>query len=140
MLSLARTIANATDAAEAEVAEAAGRVHRYFAVSLPLHLQDEEQSIKPRLAADEALELMSRQHREHDRLLEKLLRHWQALASDPRRERAALRDELTALAADFEEHLRLEERTVFPAIARLPPDAQAEIIREMEARRSSRGT
>jgi hypothetical protein len=134
MLALAARIAD-EPAATDEVAEAAGRVHRYFAVSLPLHLLDEEESIKPRLPAAQALELMSMQHVEHERLLAPLLAHWAALRAGGG-DRQALRAELRALAADLEAHLQLEERDVFPAVARLPPDAQAAIIAEMEARRA----
>jgi hypothetical protein len=121
--------------AAGEVAEAATRVHRYFAISLPLHLRDEEESIKPRLTAGPALELMSQQHVDHERMLAPLLAHWAALAADPRRERRAFAPELAALARDLEAHLQLEERDVFPSIEALPPDAQAAIVTEMEGRR-----
>jgi len=134
MLALAGKIADEPAAAN-EVAEAAARVHRYFSVSLPLHLLDEEESIKPRLGTAEALELMTEQHGEHERLLAPLLLHWTALA-EGRGDRHALRTELRALATDLEAHLQLEERLVFPGIERLGRDAQAEIIDEMEARRS----
>ena len=40
-----------------------------------------------------------------------------------------------ALAALFADHLALEERTIFPAIAALPADVQATIRAEMLARR-----
>jgi iron-sulfur cluster repair protein YtfE (RIC family) len=136
MLALAQSIAGSAAADEAEVAEAATRVHRYFATSLPLHLRDEEESIKPRLLAAEALELMSRQHADHERLLQPLLRHWAALAADPRGDRQALRAELATLTADLEAHLRLEETVVFPAIEALPADAQTQIVAEMETRRA----
>jgi len=135
MSALAQLLVEAPDVAESEVAEAATRVHRYFAVSLPLHLRDEEESIKPRLTAGPALELMSQQHLDHERMLVPLLAHWAALAADPRRERRVLVQEVTALARDLEAHLQLEERDVFPAIEALPPDAQAAIIAEMEGRR-----
>jgi len=136
MLALAERLVAADEVAEAEVADASTRVHRYFAVSLPLHLEDEEESIKPRLPAGEALELMSRQHIDHDRMLQLLLAHWAALAQHPRGERRLLRQELAALAGDLEAHLQLEERDVFPAIAALPNDVQAAIVAEMEARRA----
>jgi hypothetical protein len=136
MLALAQRLVEAPEVPGAEVADAATRVHRYFATSLPLHLSDEDESIKPRLAAVEALELMSRQHVEHERLLAPLLAHWAALGRDPGGERRLLRQELAALAADLEAHLQLEERDVFPAIEALPQDTQAAIVAEMEARRS----
>jgi iron-sulfur cluster repair protein YtfE (RIC family) len=135
MLALARTIAEAPAADDAEVADAASRVHGYFAKSLPLHLADEEESIKPRLPTADALELMSRQHVDHEALLRPLLRHWAALAAHPRSERRALAAELARLTTELEEHLRLEEMLIFPAVEALPPDAQAAMVAEMEARR-----
>jgi len=46
---LAGRLASADPAPDAEVAAAAQRVHRYHFVALPLHQEDEERSIAPRL-------------------------------------------------------------------------------------------
>src|SRR5574341_1715069 len=69
-LGLALRLGEAWAAEPAEVADAAARVHRYFALALPLHAQDEDQSIAPRLrgrdrAVDHELEIVAREHREH---------------------------------------------------------------------------
>src|SRR4051812_19767490 len=84
-LTLAARVA-AGDAPGPDIAEAASRLHRYFTVSLPLHVADEEQSIEPRLLAHvPALAApIARMHDEHastQRLLDALTPVW-ARAAD----------------------------------------------------------
>lgn len=140
---LAARLASDERAPEAEVAEAARRVHRYHAVALPLHQQDEELSIAPRLerlappAVLEALAAMKRQHVVLDEVLAGLLPRWERLAAEP-----GLRGELSpAMGRDvarmqvlWAEHLGPEEAVIFPALRSLPD--LAEIGREMRGRRS----
>lgn len=128
-----------------DVADAAARVVRYFEQALPLHVRDEEESIRPRLLAAgspdlaRALEDMAREHDEHEPLLAALLPRWQALALDPAR-LPALRDDLARDAAALQEmlerHLAAEERLVVPAVRALPPDEAAAIVAELRARRA----
>src|SRR5450432_732856 len=72
-------LAHAQGATADEVAQAAGAVHRYYSVSLPLHEADEDQTLRPRLrdVADErvghALVATSDQHQAIDELMERLL-------------------------------------------------------------------
>ena len=134
--------AGATGGRDVEVVEACLAVERYFERALPLHVEDEEQSLLPRLKGraaevDEALHTMREQHRVHGPLLDELLvasRSVRASPGDPpRRER--LRVAAVQLAAEFEPHLALEERIIFPAIGLLGAEAEAQIRGEQRARR-----
>lgn len=140
---LAREAAVRKDAPDEHIVKACIDVDRYFRVALPLHVADEEQSIRPRLRAlspelDSALDVMVDQHEQHSPKLERLLRALAEVRDDPKRQSA--RDELATTAAElmdeFEVHLTLEERVIFPAIRELMPrDIQAEVISELRERR-----
>jgi hemerythrin-like domain-containing protein len=129
-----------------EVADAAGRLARYFSVALPLHVADEEESLRPRLTAlaspplAPALATMTQEHERCHELLAPLLAAWQALSGAPGDE--ALRRSTDAgahgLAQLMEQHLRHEEHTLFPAAAQLPAEVQSAIVHEMRARRAPR--
>jgi hemerythrin-like domain-containing protein len=143
-LALARRIAEARDPSPETVAEAAARVRRYFVEALPLHAQDEEESILPRLlgrdpAVDAALERMAREHGEHERPLAELVAACEVLSREPRRlgELApALGARARELEAHFATHLAGEEEVILPAMRRwLDAAADAEIVREIRARR-----
>jgi iron-sulfur cluster repair protein YtfE (RIC family) len=143
-LALARRVAEAGPADRAEVPEAAARVRRYFTQALPLHAQDEEESILPRLrgrdpVVDAALHLMAREHAEHERPLGALVVACERLVREPGRH-AELAPAIAAATAELERHfaghLRREEEIIFPAMRRLlDPRADAEIGREIRARR-----
>jgi iron-sulfur cluster repair protein YtfE (RIC family) len=130
-------------AAPAEIGEACAAVERYFERALPLHVEDEERSIVPRLIGrrddvDEALRTMETQHRAHDALIAELLVASRSLRASPadRTARERLRGAAVRLAADLEPHLELEERIVFPALRTLlRPEQLAEIRQEQRARR-----
>jgi hypothetical protein len=143
-LALALRIPGAVADDPALVAEAAGRVRRYFVEALPLHAQDEEQSILPRLrgadpAVDAALAAMAREHLEHERPLGSLVAECELLSRDPGRlrERAAsVAGAARELDAHFAVHLRGEEEVVFPAVRRLlDPAADLAVVREIRRRR-----
>jgi iron-sulfur cluster repair protein YtfE (RIC family) len=142
-LALARRIAE-VDGAEG-VAEAAGRVRRYFTEALPLHAQDEEESIQPRLrgrdpSVDAELDAMTAEHRQHERPLATLVAACEEIARVP--VRLAELQPIVAraageLAGHFEEHLAREETVIFPAMRRLlDPAADAAVVREIRARRA----
>lgn len=141
---LARRLAD-TPAPDAVIADAARRVHRYFAEALPLHVADEDVSLEPRLrgrsrALDAALDRMSREHRAHAPLVARLCELTRALADDPAR-LAGLGAELSSLAQELErqllDHLEQEERAVIPAIAeQLDADLRARVAAELAARRA----
>lgn len=128
------------------VSEAATAVHRYFLEALPLHHQDEDQSLLPRLrkhASENLASALHTVHREHhklDEVLARLLPAWKAIADDPRRLPAMA----GALALDtlrfdqlWKHHLQLEEETVFPAArALLPKNELAALLAEVRGRRT----
>ena len=131
-------------AGEAEIAEACAAVERYFERALPFHIDDEERSIAPRLLGkradvDEALRTMEAQHHAHEALIAKMLVASRALREAPASatSRERLRAAAARLAAEFEPHLDLEERVVFPAVrSLLGAEEQAQIRQEQGARRS----
>jgi iron-sulfur cluster repair protein YtfE (RIC family) len=143
-LAMARRLAEARGAAPEEIAGTAGRVHRYFTQALPLHAEDEERSILPRLRGldaevDRELAAMEREHAEHEGPLGALVGACAALAEAPGRH-AALAPDVGAATAElerhFDAHLAREERVIFPALRRLlSPDADAAIVGEIRARR-----
>ena len=127
--------------ARAELAQAALAVHRYFTVALPLHVQDEDLSVRPRLGGEveAALERMSREHVEIERLLAEGSPLWLALAEHPNRLDAlspSLDRVATCLSAQLTVHLAQEEQIIFPALSRLDHNVQEEIRSEIRARRS----
>jgi hypothetical protein len=143
---LALRIPGASDAGGAEVAEAAARVRRYFVEALPLHARDEEESILPRLrgrepAVDTALAAMAREHGEHEAPLAAVVAACGTLAADPGKlgeVGPALAEAARALEAHFATHLAGEESVIVPAMRRLlDPGADAEIVREIRARRGA---
>jgi iron-sulfur cluster repair protein YtfE (RIC family) len=122
--------------------DAAQQLVRYFTIGLPLHVADEDESIRPRLApvarddVETALATMSREHRQIEELVDELVRRWRALAETATPAACAA----TALGArSLDEHMRVhlaaEETIVFPALARLSLAQSDAILAEMQARR-----
>ncbi len=114
---LAEELGRRDDLTENEVIDAAHRCERYFSEALPLHVEDEEQSLLPRLHGhqddvDAALATMQAQHLDHVQQLSALLEALVALRAQPnaRHLRARLRAVAEPLAVDFEQHLALENR------------------------------
>jgi hemerythrin-like domain-containing protein len=133
----------------AEVSGAAARVERYFRVALPLHVADEELSLRPRLVAAPvapgvllALDAMTEEHGTIEALVAALLPRWAALAARPSDLASltrALAEDSAELQRRFDAHLEQEERVLFPAVREhLGADAQS-IRAEMAARRASAG-
>jgi iron-sulfur cluster repair protein YtfE (RIC family) len=140
---LAVAIGERADATDAEVVHASERVQRYFSEVLPLHVEDEELGVFPRLSGrspevDAALDRMCEEHDQHSAPLRRLLGCCASLPSHPGDvgARAELAGVAAGLRAEFELHLEAEERVVFPAIrALLTADEQRSIVRELRARR-----
>lgn len=89
---------------------------------------------------DEALDAVAQQHRQHEPELKALLRATSVLRNHPHDGTARGEVASTALALEtqFEEHLRLEESVIFPAIRELlSRDTQASIVDELRRRRQS---
>lgn len=135
----------ALEGSAADIAEMASRVERYFRVALPLHIEDEEASVLPRLRAapvdttvHAALDAMAAEHIAIDAQIEGLLPRWAAISREPANtlELAALLGEETAeLSRRLDAHLELEERTLFPAIREHLRASAGVIRKEMTARR-----
>ena len=142
---VAAKLAHAQGAAPDEVRQAAGSVHRYYSVSLPLHEADEDQTLQPRLraVADQqvrhALLVMGEQHQAIDELIERLLPLLVLVRNNPDA-LAEVGGEMCCITKALEEifraHLQMEEEVIFPAIrSALPESARGEILREMQERR-----
>ena len=127
----------------AALVEAAARLHRYFTVALPLHLADEEESLRPMLppepALDAALDRMAREHEEHERELRTLVPEWARVAATEAPaldEGRRLADAAGPLAAALEAHLQHEEQAIFPTLATFTLDHRARLVAAFRARRA----
>lgn len=139
---LAEEIAVRLDAPEQQIVEACREVSRYFTQALPLHIADEEESVLPRVSGgsrelEHALARMQEQHERHASMILSLVTLLAAIEEAPGE--ASLRLELGAVTAEltreFQDHLALEERVIFPAVAALSESVQAEIVAELRGRR-----
>jgi hemerythrin-like domain-containing protein len=140
-------LAHAQSASTEEIVQAAGAVHRYYSVSLPLHEADEDQTLQPRLhaVADEqvrhALLAMGDQHQAIDEFLERLLPLLVLLRNNPELlpEVGGEMCSITKALEDiFRAHLQMEEDVIFPAIRTLLPESMlAEMLLEMQERRKT---
>lgn len=140
---LAVEVARRADLPAGELVEACARCERYFTEALPRHVADEEESLLPRLrghsaAVDEALAVMHAQHDEHRPLLADVLEALRdvRLSSGDAVVRARLAPLAERLRHDFDAHLGLEERVLFPAVTATWTSAQsARAVEELRARR-----
>jgi iron-sulfur cluster repair protein YtfE (RIC family) len=144
-IALAIRLESAENPSVDEIREAAGRVIRYFADALPLHVADEEESILPRLSGrerdlDRTLGNLHHEHSEHEPQLERLLRTCRDLHDTPEKLaelRQSLETTASTLQRNFVQHLDMEEKVVLPTIRQfLTFEEQAAILRELRARRS----
>ena len=142
-LAIAIAIGEKAEASDDDVADGGARVQRYFSEALPLHVEDEEEGVLPRLhgrspEVDAALDTMCDEHDQHEAPLRHLLELCARLRSTPgdAATRAALAGAGRHLLAVLEPHLEAEERVVFPAIrALLSAEEQLAIVGELRARR-----
>lgn len=146
---LARKVALEKEGPPAEVQDAAARIARYFSEALPLHVQDEERTLLPRLKGldkelDIALSHMAAEHHAHETNLGRLVEICRDVAADPARlatHRGELRYVSGAVEAGLAAHMRDEEAIVFPAVrARLSEEARAVCLAELRGRRGARVT
>ena len=144
-IDLAVRLADTHDANDDEIRGAAERVVRYFSESLPLHVQDEEESVLPRLRGrqallDRALDGMRDEHRSHEPALESLLKTCRILETSPERLpelRRELADTAALLAGEFKAHLTSEEEIVLPAIrSLLTEEDRLSMLQELRNRRT----
>ncbi|MEO8798889.1 MAG: hemerythrin domain-containing protein [Polyangiaceae bacterium] len=132
-----------SSASDAAIVDACNDVERYFGLAFPLHLQDEEESILPRILGrsprlDEALRRMTSDHVAHAAPLAALLELAVKVreSANDQVKRDGLASAASALRVELERHLREEEAIIFPGIElSLSNDVQAQIVEEMRARR-----
>lgn len=143
---MAQRLATAVDASPAEIADAATRVHRYFGTALPLHAEDEDASLRPRVqhVSDrrlrDAVEEMFTEHVSIHGVLADLVPRWAELMQHPERlafTSSVLAERTNTFDAGMRAHLELEESEIFPELRKvLSPEALTEIAREMRQRRN----
>jgi hemerythrin-like domain-containing protein len=129
-----------------EVRDVAAKVHRYFTVALPLHEEDEERSLFPRLLArapelTACIAALREDHLAHAERVGTLLTVCQELKAAPERSevlREALASAAQALAETWRVHLTAEERDVFPAVRTVLSAAERAAIREEMRERRAR--
>jgi len=131
-----------------DVADAAGRVHLYFTVGLPLHAEDEDveltdviSSVLPPDPVFRALEQMEAEHCEIVEAVAALAPTWAGLATGTvgvAEARGAALGPTEHLVDLFDRHLALEEKVIF-AFGRqaLGPEALATLTQGIRARRHS---
>lgn len=126
-----------------EISEGSARCLRYFGEALPLHVEDEERSLLPRLVKvdpklSKVLCTMKEQHQGHEPLIGRLLEMLTRVQVAPldQQRRADLRDSAERFSKEIETHLHLEESDIFPLIdGCLSQEAQDEILAELRDRR-----
>lgn len=133
-LVIARELATAR-APAAEIAGVAAQVRRYFEESFPLHIEDEEQDIAPRLASA-ATAKMCAEHALHARAVAELVTACRDVERDPAQLASVpLVAIVDRVARELEAHLEQEERDIFPALRRLPVREREAMREAMRARR-----
>lgn len=144
-VALAKRLGEVEKPTDDEIRDAARSVRRYFAEALPLHVQDEEHSVLPRLRGrdalvDGALDKMQTEHLAHRQLLESIVSTCRALEASPDRHamlRQALADTASDMEREFGVHLQQEEETILPAIDRwISAEEQENMVVELRQRRS----
>lgn len=129
----------APDADDAEVRDSAVAVARYFSEAFVLHVEDEEQSILPRLEPVAACAAKVRDDHARDAGevagLVAICRELSSAHPAPTA-RARLAQLSAQLTPRILAHLELEERTMFPLLEQLPTEVHTAILREMDARRA----
>jgi hypothetical protein len=133
----ARALASGSGSAEARRASAEA-VARYFESALPLHAEDEDALLAPRLP-ESAAELTARLAREHlgvEAQLARLLPQWKRWAAGSTERPSPDHGHLVAHLADtLEAHLALEERELYPLVAAIPPFLARSLSAAMQLRR-----
>ncbi len=129
-----------------QVVEAASRLCLYFGTALPLHEQDEEDTLFQAMrdagapGMDPLFARLRDEHRAIEAVLARLIPAWTSLAHAPEvieRHRAPLREGGEELSAAFAPHLRMEEEELYPLARRsLSEPVLASMLREMRARRA----
>jgi hemerythrin-like domain-containing protein len=133
---------------DADARSAARDVLRYFDLAAPLHHEDEERHVLPRLAASADAEsralaaLLQQEHRRQETLWQVLREPLAAWAAEPAEgaapppERFPAPDALSEFQALYARHIAREESVAYPqARADFPAAALAAMSEDMTARR-----
>ncbi|MCA9640399.1 MAG: hemerythrin domain-containing protein [Myxococcales bacterium] len=115
---------------------------RYFREGLPLHAQDEDLSLTPRLEQlslrpqeISALWQMFTQHQQIDTLTAEVLAMLDAVVTQEPVDRMGFLGLARELRTLLMAHIELEEAVLFPRILELPPRSLTSMVREMRTRR-----
>jgi quercetin dioxygenase-like cupin family protein len=129
----ARRLRRAAEGGAADRREAVAAFVEFFAQDTRLHFRDEEERLFPLLGTDgQATELLARALLQHQQL--------RALVSELEAELAGgevSAERLRSLGSALEEHIRFEERTLFPYIEKVTPEEVLRRFQEAEARPAS---
>jgi hemerythrin-like domain-containing protein len=122
------------------VPSAAEQAHRYFSIGLPLHADDEDGSVAPRLreivpTSGTLLDELSTDHREIEAQLELLLPLLSGLASGALVDHTRFRTHVDGLRAVLMPHIEREEAELFPLCAAFSVQEREAIATEMIRRR-----
>lgn len=134
-------IVSLPDLGDPRVPEAAAQARRYFAEGLPLHADDEDLSLAPRLrlAVPASASLMDDLARDHEAIhacLATLVIQLDALAQGRQTPHSVLRATVTLLSGLLLPHIEREEAELFPMCAQLSTADRRAISREIVARRA----
>lgn len=148
-LALAKRLVDAVEPSPDEVTEAAAALLRYFGQALPLHILDEDVTLREALMmgkplADEAVRAITTMTAEHsviEPMIDEAMKQWRPLTEQPHL-LPQLRQELTRdtlrLSTLLEAHLSAEEKQIFPLIHKLLTEAErTELARRMRERRQA---
>ncbi|MBN1209882.1 MAG: hemerythrin domain-containing protein [Myxococcaceae bacterium] len=139
---LAAQLGQLQDASPPALSSAASRLIHCFKLGMPAHIENEDRGLVPLLFTTslsqdliQLLWVMGRQHEELERLVDRLVPLWTALRDTPERY-AELAGPLARtgrqLQALMEEHLSLEEQTLYPlARSRFSPARLMELAQEL---------
>jgi iron-sulfur cluster repair protein YtfE (RIC family) len=128
--------------------QGAGRVLRYFQDAFPLHVQDEDISVFPKVERwmtspkqRTVFRLLEEQHRKAEQMLINSLPLWKQMASGDElsnEQYSKLEAWCAELVKELEQHLVLEELELFPILRiRLSSTESEAILKEMKARRQA---
>lgn len=130
------------DPADPRVPVTAEAIARYLGEGLPLHGQDEDRSLAPRLRAlgpdpalERALAQLEAEHVTLDEGVPDVIALLNAMAAGEPDVQDRLRAHHAWLDLLLRDHMAREEAVVFPRIAQLDEAARREIVLEIRARR-----
>ncbi len=124
---------------------AATQVLNFFLTVMPVHIEEEQETVLPRLTGlsaslDKALAHMVQDHEERDVTLQEVIGYCHILSRHPEsleKFRESFRRCTRHLTVDLESHLMAEERDIFPNIEALPHAEQSAMAAEMRRRRAT---